>query len=427
MTLPCGREAAGLEAIGVAFGAAVAWALRALVDDSVVDGARVIETGSLSMVSFTDLDGAVRTMVAAREDGWAWVRDGSMLHDVEAALDTDSSTWRKFLVWERAARHASVLRAALAPGRHLTAASQPRLRAPLGGQHARWHRRTGHGDRCRPAHLRPHRVDVHGLAGRLVRSSDRSSRRALYGGAVADRFDWRRVALLSSLVGWASTAVLAIAWADDDGVGVLCHHDGQRRRGDDRVGDAAGDHASACRSRSCSRRPRSWASRWGSWSRSARTSWVPRGQGRLCVDLHRGRRALLAGFLGLWTLPRIQPELGDDGVPMARGLRSVAEGLAHLRGALNVRMSFVVDIIAMTFGQPMVLFLAVGAVVIGGGSVTAGLLPAAFATAGSLEPRLGSASPAFGGRAAPSATRSSSTGSPSSASAQPSSCWAGTR
>ena len=59
------------------------------VDGSVVEGARVIETGSLSMVSFTGLDGAVRTMVAWRaEDGWAWVRDGSMLRDVEAALGT---------------------------------------------------------------------------------------------------------------------------------------------------------------------------------------------------------------------------------------------------------------------------------------------------------------------------------------------------
>ena len=89
VTLPGGREAAGPEAIGVAFGAAVAAGAAPPVDDSVVAGARVIETGSLSMVSFTGLDGAVRTMVAWRgEDGWAWVRDGSMLRDVEAALGT---------------------------------------------------------------------------------------------------------------------------------------------------------------------------------------------------------------------------------------------------------------------------------------------------------------------------------------------------
>ncbi|HKX67647.1 MAG TPA: nuclear transport factor 2 family protein [Intrasporangium sp.] len=87
VTLPCGREAAGLEAIGVAFAGALASGAALAVDDSVVDEARVIETGSLSMVSFTGLDGAVRTLVAWRaEDGWAWVRDGSMLRDVEAAL-----------------------------------------------------------------------------------------------------------------------------------------------------------------------------------------------------------------------------------------------------------------------------------------------------------------------------------------------------
>lgn len=89
VTLPCGREAAGLEAIGAAFGAVVRSGVVFPVDDSVVDGARVIETGSLSMVSFTGLDGAVRTMVAWRGDeGWAWLRDGSMLCDVEAALGT---------------------------------------------------------------------------------------------------------------------------------------------------------------------------------------------------------------------------------------------------------------------------------------------------------------------------------------------------
>jgi MFS family permease len=89
----------------------------------------------------------------------------------------------------------------------------------------------------------------------------------------------------------------------------------------------------------------------------------------------------LAGFFGLWTLPRIRPE-GDR--PAAGGFRSVVDGLAHLRRAPNVRMSFVVDIIAMTFGQPMVLFPAVGAIVIGGGSVTAGILLASFAVGGIL-------------------------------------------
>jgi MFS family permease len=42
-------------------------------------------------------------------------------------------------------------------------------------------------------------------------------------------------------------------------------------------------------------------------------------------------------------------------------------------------MSFIVDIIAMTFGRPHALFPAVGALVIGGGAVTVGILTAAGA------------------------------------------------
>jgi len=44
-----------------------------------------------------------------------------------------------------------------------------------------------------------------------------------------------------------------------------------------------------------------------------------------------------------------------------------------------VRTTFVVDIVAMTFGQPRVLYPVVGAVVIGGGAVTVGVLTASFA------------------------------------------------
>lgn len=96
VSLPHGREAAGSSAIAAAYAAAVAGGAALAVDSAaevqtlteLVDGARVIETGPLSMVSFTGVDGAVRTMVAWRgDDGWAWVRDGSMLRDVEAALE----------------------------------------------------------------------------------------------------------------------------------------------------------------------------------------------------------------------------------------------------------------------------------------------------------------------------------------------------
>lgn len=81
------------------------------------------------------------------------------------------------------------------------------------------------------------------------------------------------------------------------------------------------------------------------------------------------------GFLGVVTLPSVRP----FGAATRPGWESVREGIAFLRIAPNIRMSFIVDIIAMTFGRPQVLFPAVGSLVIGGGSVTVGVLVAALA------------------------------------------------
>lgn len=82
-----------------------------------------------------------------------------------------------------------------------------------------------------------------------------------------------------------------------------------------------------------------------------------------------------AGFIGVIGLPRLPP-LGETVRP---GLESLRDGWRFLRHAPNIRMSFIVDIVAMTFGRPIVLFPALGAAVIGGGSITVGLLTAAAA------------------------------------------------
>ena len=87
----------------------------------------------------------------------------------------------------------------------------------------------------------------------------------------------------------------------------------------------------------------------------------------------------VAAFTGVLTLPPIKPE-GATGL---KGIAGVVEGLRFLRGAANIRLSFLVDIVAMTFGMPRVILPAVGALVIGGGAVTVGVLSAAFA-AGTL-------------------------------------------
>ncbi|MDF1480193.1 MFS transporter [Leifsonia sp. H3M29-4] len=83
----------------------------------------------------------------------------------------------------------------------------------------------------------------------------------------------------------------------------------------------------------------------------------------------------LAALAGILHLPAVTP-IGERHAP---GLQSIRSGLAFLRRAPNIRMSFLVDILAMTFGRPHALFPAVGALLLGGGAVTVGLLTAAQA------------------------------------------------
>lgn len=80
-------------------------------------------------------------------------------------------------------------------------------------------------------------------------------------------------------------------------------------------------------------------------------------------------------FLGLWTLPRIVPE----GQIVRPGLESLRDGIAFLKRAGNIRLQYLLDITAMTFGQPLALFPAIGAVLLGGGAITTGVLTASFA------------------------------------------------
>jgi MFS family permease len=83
----------------------------------------------------------------------------------------------------------------------------------------------------------------------------------------------------------------------------------------------------------------------------------------------------LFGFLGIVSLPALRPT-GETTKP---GWASLKGGIDFLRTAPNIRMSFIVDIVAMTFGRPQVLFPAVGALVIGGGAITVGVLVASGA------------------------------------------------
>ncbi len=84
-------------------------------------------------------------------------------------------------------------------------------------------------------------------------------------------------------------------------------------------------------------------------------------------------------FLGLWTLPSVRPE----GEVVRPGLESLRDGIRFLRRAPNIRLQYILDIVAMTFGHPLALFPAIGAVLLGGGAITTGVLTASIA-AGAL-------------------------------------------
>ena len=68
----------------------------------------------------------------------------------------------------------------------------------------------------------------------------------------------------------------------------------------------------------------------------------------------------------LWAVYRLPP-LPQSGNPRRPGLRSVVEGFRFLGTRPNVRMTFVIDLVAMILAQPRALMPAIGAVMIGGG------------------------------------------------------------
>ncbi|MGY3319971.1 MFS transporter [Arthrobacter sp. TE12232] len=80
-------------------------------------------------------------------------------------------------------------------------------------------------------------------------------------------------------------------------------------------------------------------------------------------------------FWALLNLPPMPP--GKHARPA--GLRSVVEGFRFLGTRPNLRMTFVIDLVAMIFAQPRALLPAIGALMIGGGDATVGILLAAMA------------------------------------------------
>lgn len=200
----------------------------------------------------------------------------------------------------------------------------------------------------------------------------------LYGGMLADAFDRRLVALIAASVTFASTVLLAaLAWAQLETVWWLYALSV--------VNSAANSIVLATKMAITPRLlPRSLL------PAAAALNGITVGIMVMVGPALAGVLVAFAGyawtysidvllmtslFLGLWTLPSVRPE----GEIVRPGLESLRDGIRFLRRARNIRLQYILDIIAMTFGHPLALFPAIGAVLLGGGAITTGILTASIA------------------------------------------------
>lgn len=200
----------------------------------------------------------------------------------------------------------------------------------------------------------------------------------LYGGMLADAFDRRLILFVAAIVAWASTIALALlAWT---GVGIVWPFY-LLTTVNAVAATVLGTVRSAVLPRLLPARLLPAASALTGMSFGVMLTAGPALAGVLVATVGFGWTysldvlLFLSAFAGILSLPKLAPE----GEVQRPGLESLRVGLAFLRRAPNVRMTFILDIVAMAFGQPRVLFPAVGALVLGGGAVTVGALTASGA------------------------------------------------
>lgn len=200
----------------------------------------------------------------------------------------------------------------------------------------------------------------------------------LYGGMLADAFDRRRIALIAATITFLSTALLAaLTWAQWETIWWLYALS--------MINSAANSVGMATRSaivpRLIPRDQLAAASALQGMTFGLMVMVGPALAGLLVAWTGYGWTytvdvlLMLAMFLGLWSLPALRPE----GETVRPGLASLVDGWRFLKRSTNIRMQYILDLIAMTFGQPLALFPALGTVLLGGGAITTGLLTAAVA------------------------------------------------
>src|SRR6478609_2600994 len=205
----------------------------------------------------------------------------------------------------------------------------------------------------------------------------------LYGGALVDAYDRRRIALLASVGLWLVSIGLAVqAWLHVDSVWLLYGLVALQS-----AGFAVNNPARTAivpRLLEPKLLPSANILNTTAWSVSLTAGPLLGAALVAAADFGAAYTVdvvlFTAALWALWRLPPLPPiHAGADDPDRKRGLASVVEGLRYLATRPNVRMTFVVDLIAMIFAMPRVLLPAVGVVFIGGAATTTGWLSAAFA------------------------------------------------
>lgn len=205
----------------------------------------------------------------------------------------------------------------------------------------------------------------------------------LYGGSLVDAHDRRRVALIASTALWVvALATAAQAWAEVGSVHLLYALVAMQS-----AAFAIGNPArSAIIPQLVRRELLPAANALQTVSYSVAFTLGPLLAGVLVARYGYGVAYTVDAvtyLAALWAVYRL-PSLPPEGPVSRAGLTSVLEGLRYLRTRPNVRMTFMVDLAAMVAAQPRALFPAVGAVILGGGATTVGLLTAAVALGAAL-------------------------------------------
>lgn len=235
------------------------------------------------------------------------------------------------------------------------------------------------------------------------------------GGALADRFDRRTVALVTAVVAWISIgAMTTIAFLDVSATWPYYALAAVNAASATIMGAARG----AIQPRLLPPQLLPAAAALGGITMGLAITVGPAVAGVMVASVgfawtYLVDAVLFAGaFLGIMGLPPMRPETnaaesssensGARGVigeaqsesprwrapafvrEIGASFASVGGSLRFLRTAPNVRATFIFDLVAMIFGTPRVVFPAAAAIVLGGGSVTVGLMTAAFAVGGLL-------------------------------------------